>query len=491
MTQVTSAPPCSASFVPVSLGPLHGPGLSVHAPVVTSPPLGTSLFYGPATTTPLSTPSPFTSYVPVSAPFPINISAPPFVPTNSVFSTGFPGPSAPPPTAYNPPGVYTPDAWIHALGTSNTATGRSTIKPTRMKAPSFDGDPRNWPMFIQMFKVFVHDAVSSDAERIAHLHDALTPAIRKDIGGALLNPGLYQHSLNELHKRYGNPQIVSQACTESILKLRPFKDNDFSALRSFSADLHSVVATLRLGGYGMELYSHATLSQLVAKLPPALKSRWGEKSWAMQPTLASIEDLDQWLDGVAMAEKSIRASSMDSSHQRPAKLTEEKRRTHKPNVFNITSATLPKTDADDTSPRCPGCNSKHQHRLKDCRKFKELPVDKRAKIVKDSNLCLRCLGNDHLGKDCTRTERCSKPECDGIHHPLLHGAPRLYPKRTGPKSSTPATFSGSVASRLVGSRILLPIVPIILKANGKEFPLYALLDSGSEISVIKGSADSQ
>jgi hypothetical protein len=162
-------------------------------------------------------------------------------------------------------------------------------------------------MFIQMFKVFVHDAVSSDAEHIAHLHDALTPSIRKDIGGALLNPGLYQHALNELHKRYGNPKIVSQVCTESILKLRPFKDNDFNALRSFSADLHSVVATLPLGGYGMELYSHATLSQLVTKLPPALKSYWGEKSWAMQPALASIEDLDQWLEGVAMAEKSIRA----------------------------------------------------------------------------------------------------------------------------------------------------------------------------------------
>ncbi len=325
-------------------------------------------------------------------------------------------------------------------------------------------------MFIQMFKVFVYDAVISDAERIAHLHDALNPSIRKDIGGALLNPGLYQHALNELHKRYSNPQIVSQACTESILKLRPFKDNDFNALRSFSADLHSVVATLRLGGYGMELYSHATLSQLVAKLPPALKSRWGEKSWAMQPTLASIEDLDQWLDGVAMAEKSIRAISVESSHQRPVTPTEEKRGTHKPNVFNSTSTTPTKTDAEDKRPRCSGCNSTHQHRLRDCRKFKDLPVEKRAKIVKDSNLCLHCLGSGHIGKDCTKPERCSKPECDGTHHSLLHGAPRLFSKRTDPKPPTPATFSGSIASRSSGSRILMPIVPIILKTNGKEFP---------------------
>ena len=34
-------------------------------------------------------------------------------------------------------------------------------------------------MFIQVFKVFVQDAVSSEAERIAHLKEALTPEIRK------------------------------------------------------------------------------------------------------------------------------------------------------------------------------------------------------------------------------------------------------------------------------------------------------------------------
>jgi hypothetical protein len=70
-----------------------------------------------------------------------------------------------------------------------------------MKVPNFDGDPRNWPMFIQMFKIFAHDTVNSDAERIAHLHDALTPEIRKNIGGALLNPGLYHHALHELPNR--------------------------------------------------------------------------------------------------------------------------------------------------------------------------------------------------------------------------------------------------------------------------------------------------
>lgn len=57
-------------------------------------------------------------------------------------------------------------------------TGCSGIKPRRMKALSFDGDPRNWSMFIQMLKVLVHDAVSSDVERMAHLYGTLIPEKR-------------------------------------------------------------------------------------------------------------------------------------------------------------------------------------------------------------------------------------------------------------------------------------------------------------------------
>ncbi|XP_045023467.1 uncharacterized protein LOC116929559 [Daphnia magna] len=46
-----------------------------------------------------------------------------------------------------------------------------------------------------------------------------------------------------------------------------------------------------------------------------------------------------------------------------------------------------------------------------------------------------------------------------------------------------AGFSGSVAPGLT-KRTLLPIVPEIMRANGKETHLFALLDGGSEISVI-------
>ncbi|KAK4024651.1 hypothetical protein OUZ56_010073 [Daphnia magna] len=113
----------------------------------------------------------------------------------------------------------------------NETTSQSTIGTSAQPSHAVSNPA---PNPAPMFKVFVHDVVSSpDAERITHLCDALTPTIRKDIFGILLNPGLYQHALSELHKRYGNAKIVSQACTSSLLKLQPFRDNDYKSLRAF------------------------------------------------------------------------------------------------------------------------------------------------------------------------------------------------------------------------------------------------------------------
>jgi hypothetical protein len=214
---------------------------------------------------------------------PENLSASAFIPSGATFynplSTALAGSSAPQHPIYNSPSaLHTADDWIHTLGSPHATAGRSE---SHKKVPSFDGDPKGWPIFIQMFKQFEHDPVTSDAERITHFNESLTSEIRKTIGGALLNPSLYLHALMELHKRYDIPQLTSQACTSSLLRLQPFRDNDFNSLQAFSTNLHSVVVTLRLGRNGMELYSNATFTQLNSKLPPALKSRGGEKGRAI------------------------------------------------------------------------------------------------------------------------------------------------------------------------------------------------------------------
>lgn len=133
-------------------------------------------------------------------------------------------------------------------------------------------------MFIQSFKMSVHDVVQEDTVRITLL-SCLSDKIQVHIVGAALNkPGLYQYALKELERKLGNPQVVSQACTLSLRKLQPFRGGDYQTLCHFSSTLRSLIETLRLGGYGMELQSNTTLIQLVAKLPASLRKEWGKRS---------------------------------------------------------------------------------------------------------------------------------------------------------------------------------------------------------------------
>ena len=137
----------------------------------------------------------------------------------------------------------------------------------------------------------------------------LSTEIQMQLGECLLHPGLYERCLQELHRKFGNPRIIATACLRALLELVPFHDGDFKALQRFSASLRSCVATLRFGGYGVELQSHATLAHVVNKLPHTLHSRWAESSYAIMDRLADLFDLDNWLDNCAMGEYCVRAGS--------------------------------------------------------------------------------------------------------------------------------------------------------------------------------------
>ena len=492
---VPAAPPVTTMATSTSYGPAappHVPSSTPYwiptAPPTTHGPAGPFVpsYSAPAPTSWNQTPGSHTYTTPSSAnPGLMSASAAPFVPSSNLpFAQMIqPAPSTGGQPS-NPPGVYTPDSWIYQLGTPLYVPTQSFTRPPRVEVKHFNGDPRNWPMFIQSFKSQVHDACHSDSERLSLLRNCLTTDVQKQIGEAMLNPGLYHFALKELHRKFGNPQVVSRACTSSLLKLQPFKDSDFHALRNFAANLHSVVATLQLGGYGMELHSNSTLSQLVSKLPPVLRSRWGEKSWAMQPNLPTVVDFDTWLDNVSMAEFCVRADASYSQQQstqpptRPHReaSSDKSRRHPRPAVFTTT-----------TTPACPVC--KANHHLKDCKQFKGLPVEKRVVVVKENNICYRCLDRNHLSPECQKTEPCGNGDCGGLHHSLLHGAPRMYPRTRKPSGDKPADkpFNGSTATNTVGCVTMLPILPIILKANGKSVSTFALLDTGSEVTLVKNA----
>jgi hypothetical protein len=144
-------------------------------------------------------------------------------------------------------GFQQPDMWITNLGVPNLnqpAPNSAQPRAPQMSIQTFSGDPQDWPS-LAGFKILIHDACASDAERLYHLRYSLRQDVRDHIGDALLHPGLYPHALKELHRKYGNPQLVAQACNEKLMALSAFKEDDLKALQKFSAKVRGVVRRLR------------------------------------------------------------------------------------------------------------------------------------------------------------------------------------------------------------------------------------------------------
>jgi hypothetical protein len=68
---------------------------------------------------------------------------------------------------------------------------------------------------------------------------------------------------------------------------------------------------------------------------------------------------------------------------------------------------------------CYCCGSK-DHVIYMCDKFVKLPLKQKLAIVRDKQLCFRCLANKHLARDCKVKFYCDVNNCGKRHHRLLH-----------------------------------------------------------------------
>ena len=209
---------------------------------------------------------------------------------------------------------YSAEGWILNLDQRRGSTHHQLAsRIPKRELPKFDGDPLNWPMFIQSFGEHVDRKCADDSDRQDILKSCLPVSIQKELGKSLQHPGLYQQALQELYEKFGNPRIVVAACTRSISKLKPYNDGDFKGLIHFSACLRSTVGTLQVNGYYYEICSSGMLAQAVEKLPPTIQNKWADFSYAIKDHFPNLADLSDWLNDSVNAKCCVRAGTDDTT----------------------------------------------------------------------------------------------------------------------------------------------------------------------------------
>ena len=74
--------------------------------------------------------------------------------------------------------------------------------------------------------------------------------------------------------------------------------------------------------------------------------------------------------------------------------------------------------AKDRQRTCKVCGKNHP--IWACENFKAMSVPKRWEVAKKDNFCFRCLGQNHVGRACTRARICGLNGCKDTHNRLLH-----------------------------------------------------------------------
>ncbi|KFD67337.1 hypothetical protein M514_05220 [Trichuris suis] len=355
-----------------------------------------------------------------------------------------------------------PDPWMQQISTAS-------------HMDVFDGDPRKWPTFIANFRSLIHETVQSDAQRLAILGQLLSPKLRSGFSGLIANPAMYRELLQRLHKLYGDPKTLAKTNLNDLMSLPSLRSEQCSDLETFFCKVSGPVSTMKLCRLVHDLKSSALLEHTASKLTPRLHERWLSYERGLPP-VTTLETFVEWLQAV-LSEKMLTSWTSATGTVTP---TTRERKRHTVRTTAVSGSAVIEC--------CICRNGKHQTKL--CPRFLNMSLQSRTEEVFRNGLCLRCLQKGHRQSNCPRSERCTEEGCQAYHHHLMHGAPRLVDvatriRRTANlRSRQTDQVNVGLASYQASNDIICAIVPVVVHGNARQVRSFALLDSGSEVSLI-------
>ena len=182
------------------------------------------------------------------------------------------------PSNVTPRGPVYPSSQSFGNQNSNPYRQRNihhSVKLPDIRIQKFDGDPLMWNEWSSMFSSTIHNNEDiTDTERMSYLQSLVIGPAKDCISGFLCNPNFYSSALQELNRRFGNPQNVVGALTKELEVFQRPAFNDRAALIAFASLLRKVVQTFASHGFSANLNATYLLRIARDKLPNPIKLKW-------------------------------------------------------------------------------------------------------------------------------------------------------------------------------------------------------------------------
>ena len=386
---------------------------------------------------------------------PLDVSSPPFVPSNERFMETLAR-------------TFAESAAVHRLPIP--------------EPPKFDGNPLAYLEWKTAFIALIDKKPISASERMFFLKTYLKGQPKAAVEGYsyLSTEDAYRAAWHVLDDRYGDPFVLQRAYRQKLDDWPKLPPNNPLALREF-ADYIQACSTAKGFIKGLSILDDCNENlKIVQKIPSWLARKWN------RTVMSSIDDHQEYPSFEKFAEFVKNEARIVCNPMMLAQAPSTK----KTRSFQSSTLATDAAQTDSTDPKkgpCIFCEETG-HWLTRCPKFETQPLDARRSFVRTNYLCFGCLGRNHLSKNCKRRHTCKK--CSRQHPTLLHSdkPPEKPETATKPDAKTETAFPVNAHATSGNVCVSSSIVPVYLTAAAephKEVLVYALLDTQSDSSFIK------
>ena len=320
------------------------------------------------------------------------------------------------------------------------------------------------------------------------------------IADAYLNsPAPYTDTMAALHDKFGQPHQLALKKIASVLDAPEIKRGDTSGFQKFALQIQSLVGLLQtLGPEGeIELNCGSHVARLLSKLPPEQRADFRRHQVKQPGATQTLHNLSEWLRYESWCQGFDGQATGRSSKERQNPKTDGRSGRQMVTVLHgareppeTASRNYRESSAKDKAKNkayCAYCEST-EHYLSQCSDVAKLSKDQLREWIQVNKRCWRC-ARKHQAAQCTLKKPCNF--CQGKHLLALHEIntrSERASKEAAVKEESCLTSSASDSLYLdrpgAGNRVMLKVVPVIVQYGEQTLDTFAILDDGSERTML-------
>ncbi|XP_056324239.1 uncharacterized protein LOC130237344 [Danio aesculapii] len=376
----------------------------------------------------------------------------------------------------------------------------STYRGPTPSIPDFTSeDPRQFARLkISLENLLPQDATEQFKYQILVEHLKVEEALL--IADSYSNsPYPYSYTMQSLTEHYGQPHQLALQRIAELMEGPNMRSGDTQAFRRFALRVRALVGMLdQLGDKGsIELQCGSHVARLMSKLPHDLRANFKRYIHPLRNPIPNLLDFSDWLEFELQVQPTDSRVHLSELKGRSAPYKEAQRPRKHPQqptaILHSTDQSLsstttkePEKETFNRSVYCQYCDNK-QHFLNQCCNFAQLPSELKANWIKINKRCWKC-GGRHQAAQCKLKAACKV--CTGKHLTTLH---EVNSRSAAAKSPEVQQESQTLyLDRPVGgSQVLLKISKVLLHNGKHTLTTYAILDDGSERTILLHEAAQQ